>query len=340
MENLKNNNYYGHGISWRRGNILGKGSFGTVFLATPFSRTSCFPEVMAIKSAEVSKSASIQMEKQILDDLNDCPHIISCLGEETSFGDNGTLIYNMLLEYCSGGTLSDRIRNFNNGRGLCESEVKYYTKSLVTGLKYIHETGYIHRDLKPDNILLVSNYEEDKETSAPNKFSLRISDFGLAKKAPQQGLRMDKKRKAEGEYLKGTVMYLSPEAVKNCTQERPSDIWALGCIVLQMLTGQNPWDSTDSDIFKTIGYSRKLPKIPRKFSQESKDFLRKCLVRNPKNRWTAEMLLDHPFLNDINNATEIQETQEEEPRKRQKCHNTTTTIDLNFPPVQNYYNFL
>ena len=126
------------------------------------------------------------------------------------------------------------------------------------------------------------------------EFRAKIGDLGLAKRENQS-----KKRRLEP-YWRGTPMYLSPEAVSDNIQECPADIWALGCIVLEMLTGKPPWDREEymvaEDVLKKIGGGHELPKIPGNLSKEAKDFLKGCFVRNPRYRWTAEMLLNHPFV--------------------------------------------
>lgn len=288
----------GDGVAWWRGEILGKGSSGSVYLARlkkGRSKYSCFPSLMAVKSAEVSVSGSIQKEREVLSNISDCRDIIRCFGEETTRGMNGTMVYNLLLEYGSGGTLANRIEK-SGLKGLPESEVKCYTRSILRGLSFIHEKGYVHCDLKPDNILLVPI------TGGKFEFRAKIGDFGLAKRD-----KLSKKRKIEP-YCRGTLMYLSPETVVDGVQNAPSDIWALGCMVLEMMTGKPPWDPNDElsadDVLKKIGDGMELPEIPNELSKEAKDFLKRCFVRKSMFRLTAEMLLNHAFLEGLSDEYE------------------------------------
>uniref|UniRef100_A0A2N9I4C2 Protein kinase domain-containing protein n=1 Tax=Fagus sylvatica TaxID=28930 RepID=A0A2N9I4C2_FAGSY len=249
---------FGDGETWVRGPFIGKGSFGSVFLANskkPNSRFQCFPSVMAVKSAEVSISASLQKEKEVHNNVQGCPNVIHCFGEDITFSaqQNGEMVYNLLLEYASGGTLSDLI---NNSGLLPESDVKRYTKSILRGLTHIHNCGYVHCDLKPENVLLVPN--------SRGNFVAKIGDLGLAKRS---GLR--KKRLDLRDYLRGTALYMAPETVIENVQDPPSDIWALGCVVCEMLTGKSPWDSVEE--------------------LHTEDLL----------QFTAEMLMVHPFLADV-----------------------------------------
>uniref|UniRef100_A0A2N9FF35 Protein kinase domain-containing protein n=1 Tax=Fagus sylvatica TaxID=28930 RepID=A0A2N9FF35_FAGSY len=279
---------FGDGETWVRGPLIGKGGFGSVFLATskkPNSRFQCFPSVMAVKSAEVSISASLQKEKEVHNNVQGCPNVIHCFGEDITFSaqQNGEMAYNLLLEYASGGTLSDLI---NNSGLLPESDVKRYTKSILRGLTHIHNCGYVHCDLKPDNVLLVPN--------SSGIFVAKIGDLGLAKRSElRKKMRLDLR-----DYLRGTALYMAPETVIENVQDPPSDIWALGCVVCEMLTGKSPWDSVEElhtkDLLHLIEHE--LPKIPTRISTQARDFLKACLVRKPMFRFTAEMLMVHPFL--------------------------------------------
>ncbi|KAK4485824.1 hypothetical protein RD792_008471 [Penstemon davidsonii] len=298
-------NIYGDGLAWFRGSMIGKGAFGSVYLATlknPRSKYSYYPSMMAVKSAEVSSSGSIQKEREVLSNLYGCADIIKCFGEETTIGENGLMAFNLLLEYGSGGTLADRIKK-SGGRGLPEFEARVYTRSILRGLNHVHGSGYVHCDLKPDNVLLVSN---SGRSCSITEFRAKIGDFGLAKRAEQS-----KKRRLEA-YWRGTPMYLSPEAVIDKVQEPPCDVWALGCIVLEMLTGKSPWNGEKSDeILEKIGVGRELPHIPGEVSNEARGFLKGCLVRNSSFRFTAEMLLHHPFVEGLEDDDSIEELEED-----------------------------
>ncbi|GFZ04009.1 mitogen-activated protein kinase kinase kinase 15 [Actinidia rufa] len=304
----------GDGVSWFRGPMIGKGSFGSVYLANlkkPKLRFGCFPAVMAVKSAEISVSGSIQKEREALSNIGRCPNVIQCFGEETTTGENGEMVYNLLLEFASGGTLADLIKK-SGGSGLSEFDVRYYARSILRGINHIHELGYVHCDLKPENILLVP-----KKNDVGAKFKVKIGDFGLAKRANQ-----NKKGKLDP-YMRGTPMYLSPEVVTDCIQEPPSDIWAFGCIVLEMVTGKPPWfkkqDMDAEALLCMIGEGYESPKIPDEISREGREFLKGCFSRKSMFRFTADMLLNHSFLeglvddgvdNDDDDNDEVEEADE------------------------------
>lgn len=289
-----------HGAAWIRGRVIGKGKNGTVYLAKSRNPRNLFSEI-AVKSDIFSNSSSLRKEKKILDKLiNLSSHVIQSYGAEITTSQNGeNIFYNLLLEYCSGGSLSDRINKWR-GIGLPLAEVKSYTVDILRGLYWIHKSNYVHCDIKPANILLVP------KSPISEGFNAKIAGFGSAKK-------VDKK----SERLTGTCLYMSPEQIGFMIQGPPSDIWSLGCVLVEMISGNPVWeiegkasDSEIHDLLMRIAYSPQLPEIPSDLCEEGKDFLRKCLNKNPSKRWTAQMLLQHPFL--FNNLCRLVTEEEDE----------------------------
>ncbi|XAR57788.1 Mitogen-activated protein kinase kinase kinase [Bertholletia excelsa] len=267
-------------MEWVRGARIGRGSWGTVNMAIPTSQGTRFPPSMAVKSCGSSQSAMLLHEKNVLEQLGDCPALIQCFGGGLSF-ENGEMLSNLLLEYAAGGNLAEKIRS--SGQCLPELDVRRYTKSILSGLKFIHENGFVHCDLKLQNVLLcLNNGREDA----------KIADFGLAKRAGER-------REKVGLDLRGTPLYMSPEMVAAGEQEAPADVWALGCLVVEMVTGEPAWKcSPENDVCRLLMRiaGEESPEIPQKLSEEGKDFLSKCFLKDPRKRWTAEMLLSHPFV--------------------------------------------
>ncbi|KAL5099253.1 hypothetical protein RYX36_003580 [Vicia faba] len=151
--------------------------------------------------------------------LGSSPHIIKCFGHDHTF-ENGEDCYNIFLEYAAGGTLSDQLNN--HGGKFSETLVRRYTRSVVEGLKDVHENRFVHCDVKLENILVFDNG------------NVKISDFGLAK---EKGLEHgDKKLEC-----RGTPIFMAPESVNDSVYESPVDIWALGCTVVEMISGEPAW---------------------------------------------------------------------------------------------------
>ncbi|KAF5451320.1 hypothetical protein F2P56_026436 [Juglans regia] len=267
-------------MEWVRGEPVGHGSFATVNLAIPRNGSALASPLMVVKSSESSCSVSLKNEKQVLDQLSTCPQVIRCLGDDHSV-ENGEELYNLFLEYASHGSLADQLQN--RGGSLPESDVRRCVKSVLKGLRDVHAKGFVHCDIKLQNILVFGNG------------AIKIADFGLAKKAEQE--QSGEGNRAE---FRGTPLYMSPESVNDSEYESPADIWALGCAVVEMLTGKPAWNcGAEYNICKLlirIGVGDELPQVPKELSFEGKDFLGKCFVKDPRKRWTAEMLLDHPFV--------------------------------------------
>ncbi|GMH14793.1 hypothetical protein Nepgr_016634 [Nepenthes gracilis] len=264
---------------WVRGRIVGRGSFGMVNLAIPRKVSSENMLLMVAKSCEDSKSDSLKNEKEVLLQLQDCPQIVRFLGDDLSV-ESGKRFYNLLFEYAPNGTLADRLKS--SGGRFTDSDIRRYTKSVLQGLSYIHEKGFVHCDIKLQNILLFRNN------------AAKIADFGLAKRAAET------EKEKDDLVLRGTPLYMSPEVVKGGDCESPADLWALGCAVVEMITGKPAWGySAGCDVnalLYKIAIAGEAPEIPAGLCSEGNDFLGKCFAKDPSERWTARMLLDHPFV--------------------------------------------
>ncbi|MBA0618246.1 hypothetical protein Godav_027621 [Gossypium davidsonii] len=261
-------------MEWVRGDRVGCGSFGTVNLVASkeFSKSPS----MAVKSCEAMGSVSLKKEKQVLDQLGICPQVIRCFGDDYTV-EKGEKLYNLFLEYANKGSLADHVKK--SGGNLIESDVRRYARSILKGLSFVHAKGFAHCDIKLQNILLFDNGD------------VKIADFGLAKKNGEKQRTME---------IRGTPLNIAPESVNRNEYDSPVDIWALGCAIVEMITGKPAWNfkpgTNVTALLIKVGASDELPEIPVELSEEGKDFLRKCFVKDPKNRWTADMLLDHPFM--------------------------------------------
>ncbi|XP_050382914.1 mitogen-activated protein kinase kinase kinase 18-like [Argentina anserina] len=274
-------------MDWTRGQTIGRGSSAAVSLGSCSASAS---NVFAVKSAELPQSEFLQREQKILSSLSS-PHVVSCLGHDIT-REHNKLMYNIFMEYMAGGTIIDVIRN--RGGQLEESAVGFYTRQIAKGLEYLHSVRLVHCDIKGRNILV----GED---------GLKIADFGCAKWADPA---------AEAVPIGGTPMFMSPEVARGEEQGFPCDVWALGCTVIEMATGGSvPWPNAADPLtlLYRIGHSGESPEIPSFLSDQARDFLGKCLMRDPKERWTVRQLLKHPFLEEMmitNSTTSTKQVQE------------------------------
>ncbi|KAK1353527.1 Mitogen-activated protein kinase kinase kinase yoda [Heracleum sosnowskyi] len=272
-------------MAWTKRRLLGQGAFGKVFLAQSSEllaecrRPSDVP-VVALKCAKQGDSQSLLREEHVYTILGDSRYILKFLESGWGRDSNGNPEYCLALEFASGGTL----KNHLGGRTLCESVASRYTKMLLKGLEHVHQNGYVHCDLKPDNVLVFPTGDAQEDVC------LKLADFGRAKRRWQTGsLR-----------LRGTLEYSSPEAVARGEHEVAADIWALGCIVYLMLHGHGMWDhlrgAGNSVLWNSIAqFQGRHLGFVSSLSANAKDFLRNCLRTNPRERWKAEQLLQHPF---------------------------------------------
>ncbi|KAK1375778.1 Mitogen-activated protein kinase kinase kinase npk1 [Heracleum sosnowskyi] len=268
-------------LKWEKIKFLGKGSWGSVYLAKPAPLfSSSFPPFMALKSAVANLSSTLQLEKTILHDLKDCPEIVKCFGSDFSV-ENGKLVYNLLLEYANGGTLEELIER--SGDRMQEWEASKYTCMLLKGLCHVHHKGYVHCDLKADNVLVFLSKQKNGEL----EYFLKIADFGLAKRT-----RCDNAddRRHNLETLLGVANY-----------DVAIDIRSLGCIVAEMLVGKSLWcDNLQLDFMLMImskdDDEKWLEILPEFMSKDAKDFVRTCMTKNKNERWSGDRLLKHPFI--------------------------------------------
>ncbi|XP_073152424.1 mitogen-activated protein kinase kinase kinase 20-like [Henckelia pumila] len=273
-------------MHWIRGETLGRGGFAFVskgLIQQEEDGNTNIPSMVAVKSSKSTESKSLVKEKKLLDRFNNCPFIIRCFGDETSQED-GEELYNIFLEYASGGCLADIIIK---SAGLPEPLAKNHTRSILMALSHMHALGYVHCDIKPHNILIVKQDHVQEDTA-------KLADLGSA-------LNMREDEDEDDGGFRGTVLYAAPESIAKQTYVPQSDVWSLGCTVLSMLTGNNsPWKFDRSmkaaDVLMKIACSDQIPEMPKKISKEAVDFLRKCFVKDPRSRCTADMLLDHPFV--------------------------------------------
>ncbi|KAM6581214.1 hypothetical protein CsatA_004988 [Cannabis sativa] len=295
-----------------RGRLLGVGTHGSVFEAIIHGKTDSrplqfkdYPSLLVVKSANSDSyygELIIEKEEFVYTSLGSNPHILKFYGDDYTFskdhdgGNYGRVRYNLFFENALGGSLSDFIKRT---RGcLRESQARAHTRSILKGLEFIHQKGFVHCDIKPSNILLV--HCDDNNSHGVDGSVAKIADFGLSKRINDDS--------ESGNKVTGSWLYLSPENVCEETQDQASDIWALGC----MLTGNLPWDENlgEEELYNKI--STESPFIPSYLTPIAKDFLLECFTRDPNQRPSAQMWLDHPFAMKIKEEDFEEEDPEEE----------------------------
>ncbi|KAK6159670.1 hypothetical protein DH2020_003051 [Rehmannia glutinosa] len=214
---------------WLKGSVIGSGSFGTVHLAIDTATGSLFVAKSARSEAGIK---SLKNEANILESLNS-PHIVKCIGKDISFAKNGATKYSLFFEYMAGGSLSDVLQKF--GGALNEKLIRLYTREILRGLKYLHENGIVHSDVKCKNVLLGASG------------GVKLSDFGFAKKISDENVNGNKMSSQCCNGIGGTPLWMAPEVLRNEGLDFAADIWSLGCTVIEMATGRPPWGGDGSN---------------------------------------------------------------------------------------------
>jgi len=184
----------------------------------------------------------------------------------------------ILMEYIDGQNLDDRIRAFGS---LPLSEAVYIFQSVVEALSYMHANGVIHRDIKANNIKIT------------NSGQIKLLDFGIAKAGATPNLTVT------GDVV-GTLQYLSPEQLKGGTADTRSDVWALGILFYELVTGHAPFEATTvGGLYEKItkgDYSPARyhnPGIPA----EVEAIITRCLKKNPADRFQSARDLSSALMN-------------------------------------------
>jgi serine/threonine protein kinase len=210
------------------------------------------------------------------------------------FQTNNNLYF--IMEYINGGTLSDYLSSYKlkTGKPFSQKMIQHFVKQIVQGLIYIHSKNIIHRDLKLDNILLSFPSKIPKENREYSQATVKIIDFGLS---TQKTFAMSNP---------GTPAYMDPIILQKYNKsggikrfrlyDKKADIWSLGAITYEMLTGQNIFQADDLDeLISKVEKGNYYLKVDD-LSNEILSFLNCMLQYEPKNRLSAKDLALHQFL--------------------------------------------
>ena len=280
---------------YKYGRLIGQGAFGKVNLGLNVLTG----RVVAIKSFNKSNLNSnsenmkkIKYETNLMKKLNH-PNITKIL---ELFEDKEYIL--IIMEYINGGNLFSFLKKH---RKVSEKTAKLLYRQIILGIKYMHQQGIVHRDIKLENILIDLNN------------NIKICDFGIGRvlSSPEQPL-FDQC---------GTPMYIAPEILL-CSKEKgykgfPVDIWSSGIVLYILLSGTLPFSfknsssslsesnesnlSEDNNNNTELQYSiiNKEPKEIENISKEAEDLLKKILKKNPEKRITCEEILNHPWMKGI-----------------------------------------
>ncbi|CAC5416460.1 FU [Mytilus coruscus] len=248
--------------------IIGEGSFGKVYKG----RKKFSSQVVALKFIpKVGKPEkelrNLRREIEIMRNLHH-ENIIEMLD---SFETDKEVV--VVTDYAEG----ELFQILEDDGSLPEEQVQVIACQLVSALYYLHSHRILHRDMKPQNILLGKGG------------IIKLCDFGFARAMSFNTLVLTS--------IKGTPLYMSPELVEEKPYDHTADLWALGCILYELFTGTPPFYT--NSIFQLVSLIIKDPvKWPKNMSSVFKDFLQGLLTKNPRSRLAWPDLLMHPFVGD------------------------------------------
>jgi serine/threonine protein kinase/beta-lactam-binding protein with PASTA domain len=249
---------------------IARGGMATVYRALDYR----LERPVAIKVMHPHLAADEAFTKRFIQEARQSarlahPNIVNVFDQ----GQDGEYTY-IVMEYLPGITLRQLLKDFST---LTWEQTLDVVKAVLNGLDAAHTAGIVHRDVKPENVLLADDGR------------IKIADFGLARAASHNT--------QTGQALLGTVAYLSPELVTGSPADVRSDIYGLGIMMYEMLTGEQPFTGEEA---VAIAYQHANGSVPTpsernsSVPQELDDIVRWCTERDPSDRPShARELLEH-----------------------------------------------
>jgi serine/threonine-protein kinase len=247
---------------------LGKGGMGEVWRArdTKLRRDVAVKTLPAELAERADRLARLEREATSLAAVNH-PNIASIYGLEEHAGSRY-----LVLELVEGDTLEERLRK---GPVPVEQALKIALQ-IAEALEAAHEKGVIHRDLKPANVKVTSEGR------------VKVLDFGLAKTVPTAERAAPTQLTVHGEApaLMGTPPYMSPEQARGESVSRQTDIWSLGVVLYEMLTGDSPFDrgAATETLARVLEAHPDFAKLPKATPASARHLLRRCLEKDVRRR--------------------------------------------------------
>uniref|UniRef100_A0A3Q1KHH7 Dual specificity protein kinase TTK n=1 Tax=Anabas testudineus TaxID=64144 RepID=A0A3Q1KHH7_ANATE len=260
--------------------MIGRGGSSKVYQVLDHKK-----QLFAVKYVDLEEAdaQTIESYKNEIEHLNHLQQYSDQIIKLYDYEITTSYIY-MLME-CGNLDLNTWLRNRKSVNPL---ERKFYWKNMLEAVHTIHKHGIVHSDLKPANFVIVNA-------------SLKLIDFGIANRIQPDVTSIMKDSQV------GTLNYMPPEAIKD-TSSQPGkarskispkgDVWSLGCILYCMTYGKTPFQSITNQITKLhaiIDPSHKI-EFPDISEKDLLDVLKRCLVRNPRERISIAELLEHPYL--------------------------------------------
>lgn len=283
---------------------LGEGGMACVYKAyhKRLRRDAAIKIILSDIAHNANFQARFEQEAQLIANLQH-PNIVSIY----DFGEDHGLTY-LVMQYVGGGTLRQTLPH---GHPLDARRAIHYTLQMARALHHAHQHGIVHRDVKPQNMLL----------SADNSHQLLLSDFGIAKifDRTQEDTHTSDVGNASLIYplmtsagqIVGTAAYMAPEQVNRQTVDARTDVYALGVVLYQMLTGYTPFqsDTTEGLLYQQVYM---LPKPVQQVNPDVPDALaqitERALAKNAAQRFPSAEMMAQALESAIATATNLYST--------------------------------
>lgn len=265
-------------FEFSRKDLIGHGAFAVVFKGRHKHKRNCEVAIKCISKKNLAKSQSLLgKEIKILKELKH-ENIVRLL----DYQEIGGCVY-LVMEYCNGGDLAEYLHSKGT---LSEDTIRIFLQQVAQAMRVLQGRGILHRDLKPQNILLCRG---EARRANPVNTCIKIADFGFARHLQTNTMAAT---------LCGSPMYMAPEVIMSQNYDAKADLWSIGTIVYQCLTGKAPfYASTPQELRLFYETNRNLlPSIPKETSSHLRHLLLGLLQRNPKDRMTFEEFFHHPFI--------------------------------------------
>ncbi|XP_042344655.1 serine/threonine-protein kinase ULK1a isoform X2 [Plectropomus leopardus] len=265
-------------FEFNRKDLIGHGAFAVVFKGRHKEKRDWIVAVKCINKKNLAKSQSLLgKEIKILKELKH-ENIVRLL----DYQEMGGCVY-LVMEYCNGGDLAEYLHSKGT---LSEDTIRVFLQQIGQAMRVLQSKGILHRDLKPQNILLC---HPEGRRSSPINTCIKIADFGFARHLQTNTMAAT---------LCGSPMYMAPEVIMSQNYDAKADLWSIGTIVYQCLTGKAPFHASTPQELRLFYESNRtlLPSIPKETSSNLRHLLLGLLKRNHKDRIGFDEFFHHPFL--------------------------------------------
>ncbi|KAI8887631.1 kinase-like protein [Backusella circina FSU 941] len=284
--------------NYQLGNCIGKGQFGSVYRALDLTTGETFA-IKKMKLEDKNLYQEIMKEVNLLKALSHA-NIIKYIGFIPTQFD-----VNIILEYAENGSLMSTLKAFG---AFPEKLVASFCIKILKGLQYLHSNQVVHCDLKAANILTTKTGD------------VKLTDFGVS-------LNL-KIKSADTETVSGTPYWMAPEVIELKGATTKSDIWSLGCTLIELVTGKPPYSDliAMSAMFRIVEDEH--PPLPQKITNEMRNFLLCCFQKNPEQRSSSTELLNHEWLLKYQRKPKTTDNNAVFKKKQQQQQNDASLYDV------------